>query len=69
MRYRSVVLDMTVTLDVKLKQLETAVNRQQPVRDFLQVIEESKEILSEIQSYIEREERSAGEINKTNYNK
>ena len=69
MRYRSIVLDMTVTLDAKLKQLETAVNRQQPVRYFLQVIGESKEILSEIQSYIEREERSAGEINKTNYNK
>ena len=69
MRYRSVVLDMTVTLDAKLKQLETAVNRQQPVSEFIQVINQAREIVSEVQSYIEREERSAGEVNKTNYNK
>ena len=69
MRYRSVVLDMTVTLDAKLKQLETAVNRQQPVSEFIQVINQAREIVSEVQSYVEREERSAGEINKTNYNK
>jgi hypothetical protein len=69
MRYRSIVLDMTVTLDAKLKQLETAVNRQQPVSEFIQVINQAREIVSEVQSYIEREERSAGEINKTNYNK
>jgi predicted DNA-binding protein (UPF0278 family) len=66
MRYRSIVLDMTVTLDAKLKQLETAVNRQQPVSEFIQVINQAREIVSEVQSYIEREERSAGEINKTN---
>ena len=69
MRYRSIVLDMTVTLDAKLKQLETAVNRQQPVNEFIQVINQAREIVSEVQSYIEREERSAGEVNKTNYNK
>ena len=69
MRYRSTVLDMTVTLDAKLKQLETAVNRQQPVSEFIQVINQAREIVSEVQSYVEREERSAGEINKTNYNK
>jgi predicted DNA-binding protein (UPF0278 family) len=69
MRYRSIVLDMTVTLDAKLKQLETAVNRQQPVSEFLQVINQAREIVSEVQSYIEREERSAGEVNKTNYNR
>jgi hypothetical protein len=69
MRYRSIVLDMTVTLDAKLKQLETAVNRQQPVSEFIQVINQAREIVSEVQSYIEREERSAGEVNKTNYNK
>jgi predicted DNA-binding protein (UPF0278 family) len=66
MRYRSIVLDMTVTLDAKLKQLETAVNRQQPVSEFIQVINQAREIVSEVQSYIEREERSAGESNKTN---
>tara|TARA_B110000211_G_scaffold126298_1_gene145395 strand:- start:175 stop:357 length:183 start_codon:yes stop_codon:yes gene_type:complete len=60
---------MTVTLDAKLKQLETAVNRQQPVSEFIQVINQAREIVSEVQSYIEREERSAGEVNKTNYNK
>ena len=64
MRYRSVVLDMTLVLDAKLKQLENAVNHQQPVREFLQVIEQSKEIVSEIQAYVEREERSPGELNR-----
>ena len=43
MRYRSIVLDMTVTLDAKLKQLETAVNRQQPVSEFIQVINQARE--------------------------
>ncbi len=65
MRYRNIVLDKTLVLEAKLKQLENAVNHQQPVREFLQVIESAKEIVSEIQSYIDREERSPGEINKT----
>ena len=65
MRYRNIVLDKTLVLEAKLKQLENAVNHQQPVREFLQVIEGAKEILSEIQSYVDREERTPGEINKT----
>ena len=65
MRYRNIVLNKTEVLEAKLKQLENAVNRQQPVREFLQVIEDAKEIIGEIQSYVEREERSPGEINKT----
>jgi len=65
MRYRNIVLNKTEVLEAKLKQLENAVNRQQPVREFLQVIEDSKVIIGEIQSYIDREERSPGEINKT----
>lgn len=65
MRYRNIVLNKTEVLEAKLKQLENAVNHRQPVREFLQVIEDAKEIIGEIQSYVEREERSAGEINKT----
>jgi hypothetical protein len=65
MRYRNIVLNKTEVLEAKLKQLENAVNHRQPVREFLQVIEDAKEIIGEIQSYVDREERSAGEINKT----
>jgi hypothetical protein len=65
MRYRNIVLNKTEVLEAKLKQLENAVNHRQPVREFLQVIEDAKEIIREIQSYVDREERSAGEINKT----
>lgn len=65
MRYRNIVLNKTEVLEAKLKQLENAVNHRQPVRDFLQVIESAKEIIGEIQSYVDREERSPGEINKT----
>lgn len=64
MRYRNIVLDKTNVLDAKLKNLETIVQRQQPVSEFMKTINEAKELVQEIQDYIEREERSAGEINK-----
>lgn len=63
MRYRNIVLDKTTVLDAKLKQLETIVQRQQPVSDFMKTLSDAREIIEDIQSYIEREERSAGEIN------
>ncbi len=63
MRYRNIVLDKTTVLEAKLKNLETIVQRQQPVSDFMKTIEDAKEIVSEIADFVEREERSAGEIN------
>lgn len=63
MRYRNIVLDKATVLDAKLKQLETIVQRQQPVSDFMKTINEAKDIVSEIADFVEREERSAGEIN------
>ena len=63
MRYRNIVLDKTTVLEAKLKNLETIVQRQQPVSDFMKTINEAKEIVSEIADFVEREERSAGEIN------
>lgn len=63
MRYRNIVLDKTAVLEAKLKNLETIVQRQQPVGDFIKTINEAKEIVGEIQDFVEREERSAGEIN------
>lgn len=63
MRYRNIVLDKTTVLDAKLKQLETIVQRQQPVSDFMKTLSDAREIIEDIQSYVEREERSAGEIN------
>ena len=67
MRYRNIVLNKTEVLEAKLKQLENAVNHRQHVREFLQVIEDAKEILGEIQSSVDREARSADEMNKTRY--
>ena len=64
MRYRNIVLDKANVLDSKLKNLETIVQRQQPVSEFMKTIDEAKELVQEIQDYIEREERTAGEINK-----
>jgi len=63
MRYRNIVLDKAAVVDAKLKNLETMVQRQQPIGDFLKTINEAKELVQEIQDYVEREERSAGEIN------
>ncbi len=63
MRYRNIVLDKTTVLEAKLKNLETIVQRQQPVSDFMKTINEAKEIVNEIADFVEREERSAGEIN------
>jgi len=63
MRYRNIVLDKAAVVDAKLKNLETMVQRQQPIGDFLKTINETKELVQEIQDYVEREERSAGEIN------
>jgi cell fate (sporulation/competence/biofilm development) regulator YmcA (YheA/YmcA/DUF963 family) len=63
MRYRNIVLDKTTVLEAKLKNLETIVQRQQPVSDFMKTINDAKELIQEIQDYVEREERSAGEIN------
>jgi cell fate (sporulation/competence/biofilm development) regulator YmcA (YheA/YmcA/DUF963 family) len=63
MRYRNIVLDKTTVLEAKLKNLETIVQRQQPVTDFMKTISDAKDIVQEIQDYVEREERSAGEIN------
>jgi len=64
MRYRNIVLDKANILDSKLKNLEAIVNRNQPVSEYVKTIGEAKEILQEIQDFIEREERTPGEINK-----
>jgi hypothetical protein len=63
MRYRNIVLDKATVVDAKLKNLETMVQRQQPISDFLKTISDTRELIQEIQDYVEREERSAGEIN------
>lgn len=63
MRYRNIVLDKATVLDAKLKQLETIVQRQQPVSDFMKTINDARAIVEDIQAYVEREERSPGEIN------
>ena len=63
MRYRNIVLDKTTVLEAKLKQLEMIVQRQQPVSDFMKVIADARELIDEIQGYVDREERTPGEIN------
>jgi len=63
MRYRNIVLDKATVVDAKLKNLETMVQRQQPISDFLKTLNDARELIQEIQDYVEREERSAGEIN------
>lgn len=63
MRYRNIVLDKAAVVEAKLRNLETMVQRQQPINDFLKTIDDAKNLIQEIQDYVEREERSAGEIN------
>jgi len=63
MRYRNIVLDKATVVDAKLKNLETMVQRQQPISDFLKTINDARGLIQEIQDYVEREERSPGEIN------
>lgn len=63
MRYRNIVLDKAAVVEAKLRNLETMVQRQQPINDFLKTINDARDLVQEIQDYVEREERSAGEIN------
>lgn len=63
MRYRNIVLDKAAVVEAKLRNLETMVQRQQPINDFLKTINDARDLIQEIQDYVEREERSAGEIN------
>jgi hypothetical protein len=64
MRYRNVIQSKTEALDGKLKNLELIVQRQLPVGEFIKTINEAREILEDIQSFIDREERSPGEVNR-----
>lgn len=63
MRYRNLVLDTASKIDAKLRNLDHIVKTQQPVQEFTSTINEARELLENLTSMIEREERTPGEIN------
>lgn len=64
MRYRNVLLDKTSVIESKLKVLKFVINTQHPIGEYLQTIDEIQTILEEIQSFIENEEKTPGELNR-----
>jgi hypothetical protein len=65
MRYREILLKKLEDCNSKLKTLEFMTNTQQPINNFLITISELLELNRDIQSFIEREENTPNELNKT----
>ena len=66
MRNRELVLNKLDTVESNMNKLQFMVNRQMPVEDFLQTIEETRNILEQLKSFIHQQPFSPEEINPTN---
>lgn len=61
MRYRNLTTNKIENLEAQLKSLRFMVNRGQPVQNFLQTLDKSEEILSEVKALIQAEPLSPEE--------
>lgn len=63
MKYRKQAIDRLEKLNSSLKTLRRMVNRQEPVSDFLRVLEECEEKLEAIETIIRTEPVTDSEVN------
>jgi hypothetical protein len=65
MRNRELFLNKLDTLESNMNKLQFMVNRQSPVEDFLSTVENSRDILEQLKSFIAQQPFSPEEINTT----
>ncbi len=63
MRNRELFLNKLDTLESNMNKLQFMVNRQSPVEDFLSTIENSRDILEQLKSFVAQQPFSPEEIN------
>lgn len=66
MRNRDLIIQKIEHLEGKMNTLRTQLNGSYPLNEFLNNIEISKDIISEVKSLIEREPRTPEELNYLN---
>lgn len=65
MRNRELFLNKLDTLESNMNKLQFMVNRQSPVEDFLSTVENSRDILEQLKSFVAQQPFSPEEINTT----
>ena len=63
MRNRELFLNKLDTLESNMNKLQFMVNRQSPIEDFLSTVENSRDILEQLKSFIGQQPFSPEEIN------
>ena len=63
MRYRKIVTNKIENLEGSFKTLRRMVQRQEPISEFVKVLEQAEERLAEVQEYIQKEPVTDTEIN------
>jgi DNA-binding protein H-NS len=62
MRYRDQVINKVEVLESTLKVLRQIVQRQEPVKTYLETIERAEEQLSQVKQYVEMEPTTSNEV-------
>lgn len=63
MRNRELIMKKLEHLEIKMNVLRMKVNGSSPVNEYLSEIDNTRDIIEEVKSMIEREPRTADEIN------
>ena len=62
MRYRDQVINKVEVLESTLKVLRQIVQRQEPIKAYLETIERAEEQLSQVKQYVEMEPTTTNEV-------
>jgi hypothetical protein len=62
MRYRDQVINKVEVLESTLKVLRQIVQRQEPIKTYLETIERAEEQLSQVKQYVEMEPTTSNEV-------
>ena len=62
MRYRDQVINKVEVLESTLKVLRQIVQRQEPIKAYLETIERAEEQLSQVKQYVEMEPTTSNEV-------
>ena len=62
MRYRDQVINKVEVLESTLKVLRQIVQRQEPVKTYLETIERAEEQLNQVKQYVEMEPTTSNEV-------
>lgn len=62
MRYRDQVINKVEVLESTLKVLRQIVQRQEPIKTYLETIERAEEQLNQVRQYVEMEPTTANEV-------